>query len=92
MSKFLLTLPCLIIFHAGYSANEYLNFIKLSGLFTTEIPLDVIVECIVACILTAFILVFGSGDFKNIRYDQQNCKLNLVGLRPNFVMFKTIKQ
>ena len=53
----------IVIFHAAYSANQYKSLSNLSNTeFSGNLPLDVLIECVVAFAVIAF------GQLSNVKF------------------------
>ncbi|KAJ2882742.1 E3 ubiquitin-protein ligase pub1 [Coemansia aciculifera] len=79
----------LFMLHSGYSAREYLLYSKSIGRQNLSLPVEIVLECLVALAVMTVALVVGVGELKPISYEAEMRRYSIDGMysRPSFQVF-----
>ncbi|KAJ2052519.1 hypothetical protein H4S04_001294, partial [Coemansia sp. S16] len=79
----------LFMLHSGYSAREYLLYSKSIGRQNLSLPIEIVLECLVALAVMTVALVVGVGELKPISYEAEMKRYSIDGMysRPSFQVF-----
>ncbi|KAJ2629732.1 hypothetical protein GGF44_004213 [Coemansia sp. RSA 1694] len=79
----------LFMLHSGYSAREYLLYSKSIGRQNLSLPVEIVLECLIALAVMTVALVVGVGELKPISYESEMKRYSIDGMysRPSFQVF-----
>ncbi|KAJ1997550.1 hypothetical protein GGI04_005358 [Coemansia thaxteri] len=79
----------LLMLHSGYSAREYLLYSKSIGRQNISLPVEIVLECLVALAVMTVALVVGVGELKPISYEAEMKRYSVDGIysRPSFQVY-----
>ncbi|RKP37302.1 magnesium transporter, partial [Dimargaris cristalligena] len=80
-----------LLLHAGYSTYEHLAYLKAIGhkVADSSIPIDIVVECLVASFLAIVGAIYVTPELKPIALEHEMKKLTIDGVdgRSSFRVF-----
>ncbi|OAD70642.1 hypothetical protein PHYBLDRAFT_182451 [Phycomyces blakesleeanus NRRL 1555(-)] len=79
----------LFLAHAAYSTYEHLAYLKAVDQASIDIPIEIIVECLVSAIVTLIGVLLSADSFKNILMEAEIAKqtIDKIDTRPSFITF-----
>lgn len=90
MSRWLVVVGLLSLFHAACSAAQHRSFLRLVGHeFNGLLPLDIVIQTLVSLLVTMAGIVAQKGEFKEIRAldDSKFKTIETIANRPSFYIF-----
>ncbi|KAJ2556031.1 hypothetical protein EV175_002126 [Coemansia sp. RSA 1933] len=89
LAKGIAAVAFLFMLHSGYSAREYLLYSKSIGRQNLSLPIEIVLECLVALVIMTVAIIAGVGELKPISYEAEMKRYSVDGIysRPSFQVF-----
>jgi len=89
LGNLLTTVGLLILIHSTISAIQYRRYLRGIGEHFTSLPIDIVLEVLVAFALSAWGSVLISGTFRPIKVTSSLSKFttDMLNSRPDFMLF-----
>mmetsp|Transcript_30537 Transcript_30537/g.47840 ORF Transcript_30537/g.47840 Transcript_30537/m.47840 type:complete len:124 (+) Transcript_30537:347-718(+) len=82
-------LGILLLAHAAYSTVQYRKYLRMVGQDFVDSPIDIYIECLIACFLSLIGVLGFTDDYQPIRAAEtfHSKTVDDVSFRPEFVSF-----
>ncbi|XP_064639352.1 ER membrane protein complex subunit 5-like isoform X2 [Lineus longissimus] len=67
LHKVLVAIGLIGLLHAAYSATQHRTYLRLTEQEFTDLPIDILFQCLVCLCVTCYGVVHVAGDFKETR-------------------------
>ncbi|KAI8365930.1 magnesium transporter [Radiomyces spectabilis] len=89
LAKSIAILGTLFLAHAAYSTYEHLAYLKAVDRSSSDIPIEIVVECLLAAFVALVGVILNADNFKNVLMEVEIAKLTIdkIDTRPSFTTF-----
>ncbi|KAI7872711.1 membrane magnesium transporter-domain-containing protein [Spinellus fusiger] len=89
IGKLIGLIGALFLAHAAYSTYDHLAYLKAVDQTATDIPVEVVAECLISALVSLLGVILSVEPFKNILMEVEIAKqtIDKMDTRPSFITF-----